>query len=102
MGEAVPPYKAEKTPERVPLSAEAVKLLESMAPKKLSGALFPGKRGTRKGKKTGSEMRVSLRRPWIEACKAAGLVKVERIGAGRCTTGLPFEFTIFDTTSLHI
>lgn len=60
----------QKKIEHIPMSAAALKLLESMMPKKLTGPLFPGAKGG---------TRVSLRRPWIQACKAAGLVTTEEI-----------------------
>jgi integrase len=51
--------------EHVPLSALAMQLLESMAPSR--GPLFIGR--------DGKSRRVSLKRPWIQACRAAGLVE---------------------------
>ena len=53
--------------EHVPLSAPARKLLEGMAPENPTGPLFLGRDGEGK--------RVSLKRPWIAACRAAGLVE---------------------------
>lgn len=64
-------HTKQKQTEHLPLSSEASKLLESMAPENLSGPLFVGRDG--KGN------RISLRRPWIAACKAAGLVTVEEV-----------------------
>ena len=54
--------------ERVPLSEEATAVVLSMKPQSATGPLFPGKDGG---------TRVSLRRPWLQACKLAGLVSVE-------------------------
>lgn len=55
----------QKRVEHVPLSTETLALLTSMTPQ-ASGPLFPGaKRGAR----------ITLRRPWVQACKAAGLVE---------------------------
>jgi len=60
----------QKRVEHIPLSKPALKLLESMMPKDASGPLFPGAKGG---------ARVSLRRPWIQACKASGLVVAEQV-----------------------
>jgi integrase len=57
--------------EHVPLSAQASKLLEDMAPENAAGPLFPGR--ALKGKSRTA--RVSLKRPWVAACRAAGLVE---------------------------
>jgi integrase len=54
--------------EHVPLSNKASAVLQSMKPPVATGPLFPGKDGG---------TRVSLVRPWLQACKAAGLVTVE-------------------------
>lgn len=61
-------HTKQKNTEHVPLSAPAIKLLSKMKPKGATGPLFPGK-------KTGS--RVTLRRPWVQVCKAAGLADAE-------------------------
>jgi integrase len=62
--------------EHVPLSAPALNLLESMSPENPTGPLFPGtKRTGKNGTRTGGSARVALRRPWIAACRAAGLVE---------------------------
>lgn len=55
----------QKRVEHVPLSAGILELLQSMIPKE-SGPLFPGVRGG---------ARTTLRRPWVQACKAVGLVE---------------------------
>lgn len=60
-------HTKQKKQEHVPLSGPAIKLLESMAYENATGPLFPSKDG--KGQ------RVSLKRPWVQACKAAGLVE---------------------------
>ena len=59
-------HTKQKKVEHVPLSAPALKLLEGMAPQKPTGPLFPGRDG---------DARTTLRRPWVQACKAAGLVE---------------------------
>jgi integrase len=60
-------HTKQKKQEHVPLSSATIKLLEDMAPKNATGPLFPGRYG--KGQ------RVSLRRPWVQACRAAGLAE---------------------------
>jgi integrase len=60
-------HTKQKKQEHMPLSAPARKLLESIAPRDLTGPLFPGRDG--KGQ------RVSLKRPWVQSCKAAGLAE---------------------------
>jgi integrase len=60
-------HTKQKKQEHVPLSAPAIKLLESMAPENPAGPLFIGR--------DGESRRVSLKRPWIQACRAAGLAE---------------------------
>jgi integrase len=50
--------------EHLPLNSAALELLRRMKPKGANGPLFPGVNGN---------ARVTLRRPWMQACKAAGL-----------------------------
>lgn len=57
--------KQQKT-EYVPLSDAVIALLASMRKKNSTGPLFPGANGG---------TRVTLRRPWVQACKAAGLAE---------------------------
>lgn len=59
-------HTKQKRVEHVPLSAPALKLLEGMAPENPTGPLFPGRDG---------DARTTLRRPWVAACRAAGLVE---------------------------
>jgi integrase len=67
----------QKKIEHIPLSPAALKLLESMRTTGATGPLFPGLKGRGKGGKlTGGDKRVSLRRPWVQVCRAAGLVEV--------------------------
>lgn len=66
-------HTKQKKTEFVPLSEPALKLLLGMKPKNAKGPLFPGRATTKKK----SRARVSLKRPWLQACKAAGLVTVE-------------------------
>ncbi len=69
-------HTKQKKTEHIPLSAPALKLLESMAPENPTGPLFAGaKRKGKGGKLIGGERRVSIKRPWIAACRAAGLVE---------------------------
>jgi integrase len=72
-------HTMQKKTEHVPLSAPAIDLLQSAKPKNAIGPLFPGK--VHKGKKT--THRVSLKRLWMQACKAAGLVTVELVKGKR-------------------
>ncbi len=52
--------------EHIPLSAAALQLLRGMKPKNATaGPIFPGR--------DGKAARVSLRKPWTQVCKAAGL-----------------------------
>lgn len=60
-------HTKEKKTEHVPLNEEALALLRTMKPEGTTGPLFPGANGT--------AARVTLRRPWVQACKAAGLAK---------------------------
>jgi integrase len=59
-------HTKQKKDEHIPLSGPALKLLESMQTPDATGPLFPGLKG---------EARTTLRRPWVQACKAAGLVR---------------------------
>jgi integrase len=61
-------HTKQKRIEHVPLSGAALELLHAMNLKSKSGQLFPGADGDR--------ARVTLRRPWVQCCKAAGLVEV--------------------------
>ena len=67
-------HTKQKKTEHVPLSAPAVDLLLNMKPKNATGPLFAGRE---------SGHRVSLKRPWMQACKAAGLVTVELVKGKR-------------------
>jgi integrase len=58
-------HTKEKKIEHVPLSEEALAILRAMKPDGAVGPIFPGR-------KAGS--RVSLKRPWTQVCKLAGLV----------------------------
>ena len=65
-------HTKQKTEEHIPLSKPTLDLLRRMKPKHATGPLFPGKEredGTERGART------TLRNPWVQACKAAGLVK---------------------------
>lgn len=74
----------QKKTEHLQLGDKAVDLLRSMKPKNATGPLFPGaKRKGKGGKLTGGEMRESLKRPWLQICKAVGLVKVDQVEGRR-------------------
>ena len=64
----------QKRVEHIPIGKEVVEILLSMMPKEAIGPIFPGKSGG---------ARVSLRRPWIQVCRAAGLVDVEIVQGKR-------------------
>jgi len=63
-------HTKQKKIEHVPLSGAAIALLKGMKPKGSSGPLFPGAAG---------DSRVTLRRPWLQACKAAGLAEAVEV-----------------------
>jgi integrase len=63
----------QKKVEHVPLSAGILELLQTMKPQ-ASGPLFPGVRGG---------ARTTLRRPWVQACKAVGLVTTKEVEGKR-------------------
>jgi integrase len=60
-------HTKQKKIEHVPLNDEALALLRKMNAAKKSGPLFPGR--------DGKAARVSLRKPWVQVCKAAGLAE---------------------------
>jgi integrase len=66
----------QKRVEHIPLSRPALDLLKTMMPEGAVGPLFPGAKGG---------ARVSLRRPWVQACKACGLVVAETLKGKRGT-----------------
>jgi integrase len=67
-------HTKEKKEEHIPLSVPALELLKRMRPKNAAGPLFPG---------TNGRARVTIRRPWVQACKAAGLVETESVKGKR-------------------
>ena len=69
-------HTKQKKLEHIPLSAPALKLLESMMPVNPTGPLFPGATGG---------ARTTLRRPWVQACKKAGLVETITVKGKRHT-----------------
>jgi integrase len=70
-------HTKQKKIEHVPLNPEALAVLRKMKPKQ-SGPLFPSKNG---------DARVTLRRPWLQILKAAGLAEaVQRKGKRRMIT----------------
>ena len=60
-------HTKEKKTEHVPLNDQALALLRTMKRGDAKGPLFVGRNG--------KTPRVTLRRPWVAACKAAGLAK---------------------------
>ncbi|MGA2876209.1 MAG: site-specific integrase, partial [Nitrososphaerales archaeon] len=69
-------HTKQKKLEHIPLSVPALKLLESMMPVNPTGPLFPGATGG---------ARTTLRRPWVQACKKAGLVETSTVKGKRHT-----------------
>jgi integrase len=77
-------HTKQKKTEHVPLSAPAIELLRGIKPRNARGPLFLGtKRKGKNGKLTGGEKRVSLKRPWLQACKAAGLAEAYTVQGKR-------------------
>jgi integrase len=71
-------HTKQKKTEHVPLSVPAMELLSSIRPRNATGPLFPGKNLEKNG-----GARVSLTRPWKQACKAAGLVETYTVQGKR-------------------
>ena len=69
----------QKKIEHIPLIPEAVKLLLAMKPVNARGPIFLGRAG-KDGKR---KARVGIKRPWQQACRAAGLVEVVEIAGKR-------------------
>lgn len=88
-------HTKQKKDEHIPLSGPALKLLESMQTPGATGPLFPG----RERKEKSCTARVSLRRPWVQACKAAGLVREIAVeGKRRGKDGEPVKLTRYRPT----
>jgi integrase len=68
-------HTKQKKIEHVPLNRAALSVLSDLADGRRGGFLFPGKQGV--------GPRVTLRRPWIQVLKAAGLTKEERFQGKR-------------------
>ncbi len=75
-------HTKQKKIEHTPLGADVLKLLETMKPQ-ATGPLFPGT--NRKERGTNITARVTIRRPWVQVCKAAGLVEVLTLKGKRRT-----------------
>jgi integrase len=83
-------HTKQKKDEHIPLSGPALKLLESMQTPGATGPLFPGWNG---------EARTTLRRPGVQACKAAGLVREIAVeGKRRGKDGEPVKLTRYRPT----
>jgi integrase len=68
-------HTKQKREEYVSLSDAALELLQTMAKQKAGEHLFPG---TDKGEPSATKARVTIRRPWVQVCKAAGLAEEVR------------------------
>jgi len=66
-------HTKQKKIEHTPLSDTAVQMLQRMHSTRTTTALFPGQRGPR----------VTIRRPWVQVCKAAGLATAEQVPGKR-------------------
>ena len=66
-------HTKQKKIEHTPLSKSAQQLLQRMNLARTSSALFPGEKGAR----------VTIRRPWVQVCKAAGLAVAQQIPGKR-------------------
>jgi integrase len=68
-------HTKQKREEHIPLSNPALQLLRTMAQSKSSEYLFPGA--------SGKKAQVTIRKPWIKVCAAAGLAEEIRIPGKR-------------------
>jgi integrase len=75
-------HTKQKKIEHTPLSKSAVQLLNRMAAERKGASLFPGKENKDKKEKK-SVARVTIRRPWVQVCKAAGLAIAEQVPGKR-------------------
>lgn len=66
-------HTKQKKIEHTPLSETALQLLRRMNAMRTSPALFPGQKGAR----------VTIRRPWVQVCRAAGLATSEQVPGKR-------------------
>jgi|HubBroStandDraft_2_1064218.scaffolds.fasta_scaffold18613_2 integrase len=82
-------HTKQKKVEQLPLSTPALTLLNKMAESKTGDYLFPGS-----GRRVGNS-RVSLRRAWMQVCKAASLAREIKVPGKRTdkTTGQRKELT---------
>jgi integrase len=77
--------------EHIPLSGPALELLTAMKSEGATGPLFLGRKG--------EVARVSLRRPWMQACKAAGLaIAITKEGKRLTKDGKPKMITRYKPT----
>ncbi len=84
-------HTKQKKIEHVPLSKAALLVLRRMAAHKTGPFLFPGRRQENEAaklaavekKKVDAAARVTIRRPWVQVCKVAGLVTEEQIQGKR-------------------
>ncbi|HEX6502899.1 MAG TPA: site-specific integrase [Terriglobales bacterium] len=72
-------HTKQKKIEHTPLSDTAMQLLRRMNEARTSAVLFPGQ----KNGKVSPDARVTIRRPWVQVCKAAGLAVAEQVPGKR-------------------
>jgi len=83
-------HTKQKKEETIPLSEAAVRILKRMAANKSGPYLFPVREA--------DSNRVTLRRPWVQVCKAAGLATEIRIQGKRLIQGKPRELLRYKPT----
>jgi len=81
-------HTKQKKIEHTPLSKIAVQLLQRMNASRTSAALFPAgqnhkKEPSRPHRAAANTARVTIRRPWVQVCKAASLATAEQIPGKR-------------------
>lgn len=88
-------HTKQKKIEHVPLSEAALLVLRRMAKHKTGAFLFPGRQQSQEKAKAA---RVTIRRPWVQVCKAAGLATEIRIQGKRLIQGKPRELLRYKPT----
>lgn len=78
-------HTKQKRTEHYSLGNEALQLLKRIRPKNATGPVFPGEDG---------KARTTIYRPWLQCCRAAGLVRVEERKGKRKKTILIYKPSI--------